>query len=236
MNIFFKSLLVPGSLSLIIIIIGLLLTVKKKKSGKIILTLGVLIYYFFSTTPGSNILLGPLESGLRPVSVSQVEDAEIIVVLSGGAKADVLRSSEVLRVSTLKDHNSTLIISGTEAIADRSSLSAVEAFFINRGIPAENIYVEDRSKNTRENAQQVVEKIGEQDFFLVTSAYHMKRAVREFDRLDASPIPAPTDFRYRHGDYRLLDYLPTSENLRKSDLAVHEYLGIIYYELSSFGN
>lgn len=176
------------------------------------------------------MVIGRLESDFSVLSANEVDKAEIIVVLSGGSKADVLRSSEVLRISTLKEHSPTLIISGTESIdPDRENLSAVESFFINRGIPADNIHIEDKSQNTRENAQNVVETVEDEDFFLVTSAYHMKRALMEFEKLGANPIPAPTDFRKRRDSYRFGDYIPNSENLRKSDLAFHEHFGILYY-------
>jgi len=229
---FLRKLLIPGSLSFILIITGVLfIFIRKKKWGKYLIFGGILVYYVFSITPVSDFIIGRLENEFEVLDVSEIDKAETIVVLSGGSKSDVLRSSEVLRISTLKNHSPTLIISGTESIADRSSLSAVESFFINRGIPAENIYVEDESKNTRENASRVTEKIGEEPFFLVTSAYHMKRAVTEFEKNGANPIPAPTDFRQRRTEYRFGDYLPSSENLRKSDLALHEHFGILYYSV-----
>lgn len=222
--------LVPGSLSFILVIVGMVLIIfRKKKKGKYLVFAGLLVYYVFSITPGADFVIGALEDGFNSLSVEMIDQADTIVVLSGGSKSDVLRSSEVLRISTLKEHSPTLIISGTESIADRTSLSAVESFFINRGIPAENIIVEDKSKNTRENAEQVVELVGGEPFFLVTSAYHMERAVMEFKKNGANPIPAPTDFRKRKNNYLFGDYIPDSENLRKSDLAFHEHFGILYY-------
>ncbi|MGM0439275.1 MAG: YdcF family protein [Patescibacteria group bacterium] len=232
-NLIVRNLLVPGSLSFILVIVGVVfMFLKKKKKGRYMIVAGLFIYYIFSITPGADFVIGNLEENFSTLEVDQIDQAEVIVVLSGGAKSDVLRSSEVLRISNLKDHSPTLIISGTEAIdQDRNSFSAVEAFFINRGIPDKNIYVEDQSNNTRENAKQVVEEVGEEPFFLVTSAYHMKRAVMEFEKLGANPIPAPTDFRKRRETYYFSDYIPSSENLRKSDLALHEHLGILYYRL-----
>lgn len=232
MELFFRRLLIPGSLSFILVMVGVLfIFIRKKKWGKYLIFFGLLVYYTFSITPFADFLIGSLENDYKPLDISDMDKADTIVVLSGGSKADVLRSSEVLRISVLKDHRPTLIISGTESIADRSDFSAVENFFIHRGLPAENIYVEDKSKNTRENAIQTTRKIGDEPFFLVTSAYHMKRAVLEFEKNGANPIPAPTDFRKRKRDYSFGDYIPNSENLRKSDLALHEHFGIIYYNI-----
>ena len=231
-NSLFKNLIVPGSFSFALVLMGVFLILfKKKKKGKYLAFAGLLVYYLFSITPVADFAIRNLESDFTPLSQDLMDEADTIVVLSGGAKADVLRSSEVLRISTLKDHKSKLIISGTQEIANKETRSLVETFFISRGIPAEMIYIEDQSRNTRENARQIAERVGDEPFFLVTSGYHMKRAIMEFEKLGTNPIAAPTDFRAKKNSYVISDYIPNSENLRKSDLAIHEYFGILYYAL-----
>ncbi len=232
-NLIFKSLFVPGSFSFLLILAGLIVYIfRREERGKYFIIAGLIFYFFFSTTPGADLVISPLEKDYTPISIEEMSKADRVVVLSGGKKADVLRRSEVLRISNFKENNLQLIISGTEAVDDmRNDISAIESFFINRGVPAENIYIEDESKNTRENAEKVVERVGESPFLLVTSAYHMKRSLEEFERLGANPIPAPTDFRKKGSDYEFRDFIPSSENLRKSDLAFHEYLGILYYRI-----
>ncbi len=231
----FKALFIPGTLIFLLILAGSILVFSNNgKRGKYLLLFGILSYYFLSITPGANLIINPLEREQEHLSFEKLDEANIVVVLSGGKKSDVLRSWEALRISNLKDHQINIIISGTKTPThhNEENLSAIEIFFASRGIPAENIYIEDNSKNTRENAQRVVEKIGQEPFFLVTSAYHMKRALSEFERLDANPIPAPTDFRAKNQDnYELKEFIPNSGNLRKADLAFHEYFGIIYYRL-----
>ncbi len=227
-----KNFLVPGFFSFFLIFLGfILLLIKKKSPGKYFIIFGLILFSFFSTTFGSDFLIGPLEDDFMVLSADRLNDAEIIVVLSGGRKADALRSSEVIRISSMKNHNASLIVSGTEPLNPKSELSLIEFFFISRGVPSDNIIVEDKSKNTRENAEKVFKKIGEEPFFLVTSAYHMKRAFSEFEKLGAKPIPAPTDFRKKGSPYGFWDYFPNSGNLRNSDLAIHEHLGILYYNI-----
>jgi uncharacterized SAM-binding protein YcdF (DUF218 family) len=63
-------------------------------------------------------------------------------------------------------------------------------------------------------------------FLMVTSAYHMPRAMRLMERKGAHPIPAPTGQRVNESaraGWRSL--LPTADGLRKTDRALHEYLG-----------
>ncbi len=228
-----KYIFLPSSLVLIFLFTGVLVYfLKKKEWGKFLIGLGIAVYFLFSTFPGSNLVIGPLEDGYFPVSEQEIHEADKIVVLSGGKKADTIRRSEVFRIFNLRKDDMEVIISGTESIRKREeSETAIGSFFVDRGVPAEKIKIEDRSINTRENAERTFEKIGETPFFLVTSAYHMERAVREFERVGANPIPAPTDFRKAEYDYGLEGLIPRGFNLRKSDLAFYEYFGIAYYQV-----
>ena len=235
---FFKilqQLLLPSSLVLLLILIGLVfwLILKKKKLGKILMILGILFYYFFSVTIISNYLLLPLESKYFPLEMEDMSAADNIVLLLGGSEADTLRGSEVLRLSHLKNHQVKIIISGTDPLLPTSEEAlGVKRFFVNRGLPEENIVIEGRSRNTWENIRNVKEIVEEEPFFLVTSAYHMTRALREFEKVEAKPIPAPTDFKVKTEKYNALDFFPDAQNLRNSDLAIHEYLGILWYSFA----
>jgi uncharacterized SAM-binding protein YcdF (DUF218 family) len=232
---FFKilqQLLLPSSFILVLILIGLILWLvsKKKKLGKILMIAGILLYYLFSITTVSNCLLLPLENKYSPLSEEEMEKADEIVLLLGGKEADVLRGSEVLRISYLRDREVKIIISGTDPLLPTSEEAlGVKKFFVSRGLEEENIIIEGRSRNTWENIRNVKEIVGEEPFFLVTSAYHMERAKREFEKVEANFIPAPTDFKVKTEKYNALDFFPDAQNLRNSDLAVHEYLGILWY-------
>jgi len=235
--IFFKilqQLLLPSSFVLLLILIGfvLLLVSKKKKLGKFLLIVGILLYYLFSITPVANYLLSPLENKYSSLKMEDMSRAGKAVLLLGGKEADVLRGSEVLRISHLKKHEVEIIISGTDPLLPTSEEAlGIKRFFVNRGLPEENIVIEGKSRNTWENIRNVKEIVGEEPFFLVTSAYHMTRVLREFEKVEANPIPAPTDFKVKTEKYNALDFFPDAQNLRNSDIAVHEYLGILWYEI-----
>jgi len=228
-----QSIILPSVFVPLIILLGLISLFRKSKvkMGRILVLIGLILYYLFSITPISDLLLLPLEKDYSSVKVDEVNSADKIVLLLGGRESDVLRASEVLRITHLVDHQSQLIISGTDPLNPRSEEAlAVRSFFTNRGVPAENIIVEGRSRNTWENVRNIKEIVGDEPFFLVTSAYHMKRSIKEFKKVNAQPIPAPMDFK-RKGSYTLYNYIPSSLNLRNSDLAIHEYFGIIFYKL-----
>jgi uncharacterized SAM-binding protein YcdF (DUF218 family) len=82
--------------------------------------------------------------------------------------------------------------------------------------------------NTAGEAQSVLRALGREPFLLVTSAYHMPRAVLLMEREGALPIPAPTGHRVR--DPRSIgwrDFLPRASGLSNTERAMHEYLGLL---------
>ncbi len=226
-----QQIILPSVFIPIIILIGIVFVFSSKryKLGRILLIIGLALYYIFSITPTVDLLLKPLEQEYS--TVSDIQKADKIALLLGGRESDVLRSSEVLRIAHLTDHTTQIIISGTDSQNPNSGEAlAVRNFFINRGVPKDNIIIEGNSRNTKENVKNIYDIVGDEHFFLVTSAYHMKRAMLEFEKLGANPIPAPIDFK-SVGEYGILSYIPNSKNLRNSDLAMHEYFGIIFYNM-----
>jgi len=212
--------------------LAFLLVLKKKKLGKTLIISGILLYYFFSITPIGNLLLSPLENKYSFLKIEDMDKADKAVLLLGGKEADVLRGSEVLRISHLRNQDIKIIISGTDPLLPTSEEAlAVKQFFASRGLNEENIIIEGKSRTTWENIRNVKEIVGENPFFLVTSAYHMERAIREFEKVMANPIPVPTDFKIKTEKYNIIDFFPNAQNFRNSNLAFHEYFGILWYNI-----
>jgi len=222
--------LLPSVFVLVLILIGIILIFRKKrgKLGKILIILGILLYYLFSITPVADLIISPLEKQYQPVQKEELNKADKIVLLLGGKESDVLRASEVLRLYNLQ---SAIIISGRDPLSPKiEEAKEVKEFLVERGIPAENIILEDKSRNTKESAKNVKEMVSGEPFFLVTFAYHMPRSMESFQKMGANPIAAPADFKIKES-YDILDFFPNAENLRNSDIALHEYFGILWYRL-----
>lgn len=98
------------------------------------------------------------------------------------------------------------------------------------GVPREVLRLERRSSNTHENASNAARMVPRlpQRISLVTSAMHMPRALMEFQAAGFDVCPLPTDFRSVPA--RLPDsLLPTSNSLSKTEAALHETLGNVFY-------
>jgi uncharacterized SAM-binding protein YcdF (DUF218 family) len=86
---------------------------------------------------------------------------------------------------------STLPIQRTEA---RSAL----AYWESKGLPRNNIELEERSHNTAENAFYAAQHLGDRKqkkWLLVTSAWHMPRAMTAFALAGVNVVPYPVDYR-----------------------------------------
>jgi len=96
------------------------------------------------------------------------------------------------------------------------------------GVPDAAIVVLSEPADTHSEAVELARALGRSPFVLVTSAYHMPRAMRLMELADARPIPAPTGQRVVEDmSWSFHRLLPTAEGLRRTEQALHEYLGLI---------
>ena len=101
------------------------------------------------------------------------------------------------------------------------------------GIPGEVILIEGRSRNTYENAletKQILKDKQIDKILLVTSAFHMPRALATFRTVGIDAVPSPSS--YSIVDYvrpRILDWVPSVGNLVRMQAVIHEKLGILVY-------
>jgi uncharacterized SAM-binding protein YcdF (DUF218 family) len=106
------------------------------------------------------------------------------------------------------------------------------AFYLEQGVDLARVTLEAGSRTTRENARQVAALLGarcQEPWLLVTSAWHMPRAVAEFESVGCRVTPYPVDFRTgastAWSDYAL------ARSLMQWQTALHEWLGLAVYAL-----
>ena len=91
------------------------------------------------------------------------------------------------------------------------------------GVPQDAIVLESRSLDTMDEARLLKPILGENKFALVTSAYHMRRAVLTFKRMGLDPILAPADFMTKGVFQTRVDtFLPSPMGMGLSQMAIHE--------------
>jgi uncharacterized SAM-binding protein YcdF (DUF218 family) len=110
--------------------------------------------------------------------------------------------------------------------------SLAARLFESFGIAKERILLEDKSRDTDENARFTKEllqpKPGER-WLLVTSAHHMPRSIGVF-RAAGFPVEAyPVDFRTRGAIDLLRPFSNVGDGLRRTDTAAREWVGLAVY-------
>lgn len=104
------------------------------------------------------------------------------------------------------------------------------------GVPVDRILVTGRVSNTADEARAaatLVPATGAEprSILLVTSAFHMVRAVEQFERAGFRVIPYPVDFRSSDRGVSLLDFVPGPGGLAQTHVALREMYGRWYYRL-----
>lgn len=245
MSEFFDGLSDPLALALLGLLIAAVWAfwVRKRLLGGLLSVL-FLWLYFLGITPGADLLLRPLEDAHPALIMPPSREVAAVVVLTGGEAAspgrpvtsDLSESSlerliEGIRVWRMLGKSVPLIFVGGAGIPGRgaeSPLMAAAAMAL--GVPEEVISWESTSRNTYENALAVRDILGRRPFVLVTSAFHMPRAVEIFRKLGTTPIPAPCGQRTLRA-YIPYDFIPRAINLWHAAHALREYLAILWYRL-----
>jgi uncharacterized SAM-binding protein YcdF (DUF218 family) len=241
----------PLPLSLEISFLGLFLLwfTSKQKTGKVLVSIGFLILTPLSYGPISDQLLASLESRYISYDANDSDEnskfkARFVVVLGGGHTSDptlpitsqidgfsLVRLVEGIRIYR-KYPSSRLLLSGGGAFQPVPNAEAMASVAKEIGVNANDMITETKSKDTKDEANMIKPMVGSNPFILVTSAWHMPRAMAMFKRQGMNPIPAPTGhLAKKRGLLKPRAFFPNIDDLYKSKWAIHEYLGMAWAKL-----
>jgi len=230
----------PIMLVIIVILIGLI----KNKKKLIYIAIGVL--YIISTPIFSNNFFKLVEGSEYRKPISAIDSEDAIVVLSGMLEINEIGDSTNVEwgdpdrffggIALYKAGKAQkLIFTGGKMPWDNAKKTEGEVlkeYAISNGIPAEKIIVTKDVENTADEAVAVKELIGSsKKIILVTSAYHMYRAKRIFEKQGIEVIPFKVDYKVaRSLKNTIMDFLPDAENLKQTETGIRELIGrSIYY-------
>lgn len=211
--------------------------------------LGAFLAAAFS--PIGNLLLTPLEQRFPGLPADSPASIDGIIVLGGSY--DTVTHSYMSTIYLREDTEpmgvvpalarrypkARIVISGgmDPSVPGPSEAAIVKGYFISFGIPADRITLEESSKTTAENARFTAETIrpgpGTQ-WILVTSAYHIPRAIGAFRKAGFNVIACPAGWRTQGWKDSWLPESTATENLRRVDVAIHEWMGLLTYRLSGY--
>jgi uncharacterized SAM-binding protein YcdF (DUF218 family) len=222
------------------------LVVSRRRHGLSLIVAGTVALVAIGILPISSLMVIPLEDRFpAPVLPAHVDG---IVVLGGSIspKLSVARGRPAVRDASERLFSAAtlariypaarLILCGgivspypnavPESTVMRELLTSI-------GVPAERLEIETKSRNTYENALYAMElaqpKPGE-TWVLVTSGNHMPRAVGSFRKAGWTILPYPVDY-LSDGTLSIESGFELSKELRRIDIAAHEWIGLLGYSL-----
>jgi uncharacterized SAM-binding protein YcdF (DUF218 family) len=192
-------------------------------------------------------LLAPLENRFPPSPVLP-RQIDGVIMLGGSIDHDltVARRQLVLRdpgerfvalVGLARRYPEARLVlaEGKGSLGPRELEEALPAkpFFADLGIDRGRVIVEYQARNTYENGlltKRLVNYQAGQQWILITSAWHMPRAVGVFRKAGWPVIPYPVDYR-TNGTFIKHRGLDLKGGLERFSLAVREWVGLAVYRL-----
>lgn len=237
-----SALILPPASLLFLSLLGLFLLNRRPRLGKALLFGSTLLLLILSVPWVANELEASLE--VYPViQPAQLAEAEAIVVLGGGAYrnmpeygGDVVSSYSLERVHyaahLYQQRPLPVLVTGGAPASWVSEGALMKSVLQDEfGIPVR--WVEDRSLDTTDNAEfsaAILKSAGVQKIALISHSFHLRRAVPLFEAQGLTVIPAPTLLT---GDAdHWLAFIPGG-GLKTSQLALHEWLGILANKLKA---
>jgi len=236
----------PGSL----ILLGLLgIYFWQKRWGKWLALSSFILLWLLSTAPVRNILATSLEYQYPPYHLNQtLPDNTAIVLLGNGVQErapdyqgkDTLSRFGMMRTvyaaHIAKHTHLPIYATGGIPLSGRmtSESSVMKHWLVNFGINTAHIHEEPQANTTWENAtftKDLLERKNINTIILVTSAWHIPRAVWCFEQQGLQVIPAPTDYLTDRANYDVRSFLPRWDRLAESGHILHEYLGLFWYKM-----
>lgn len=242
----------PSSLAVLAILVGLWLTRRGRMSrlGRCLAWGGALALIVGGLTPVGNLLVLPLEQRFASVPAPAPTDRVDGIILLGGFEDGWVSSgrgglglneaaervTEGLRLALKHPEAKVVFTGGVGGLLARNVEASlpVGRFLIDAGIAEDRLILENKSRNTYENAvftrELVTPKPGER-WYLVTSAFHMPRSVGLFRKAGFDVIAYPVDYRTRGPEdlARFFEKIP--QGLMRLDLGANEWLGLIAYRV-----
>jgi uncharacterized SAM-binding protein YcdF (DUF218 family) len=245
LKIFAVLLTPPASLAVGALLALVLLAFRWRRLALLVLVLAVAHVVILSFQPVGDALMGSLERRARAAAALAPPCCyDAIVVLGGGIapahppempEPDLNEGADrIWQAARLWKRGAAprIIVSGGSFLAQHGGPGLTEAdamrvFLIDLGVPADAITDEGKALNTIENIRNVRAIIGNGRVALVTSAYHMPRAMQLAAQAGLDVGAFPTDYQVVPATRLPWDnWLPSIDGMNLSNLALREIIAL----------
>jgi uncharacterized SAM-binding protein YcdF (DUF218 family) len=230
---------------------------RNRRLKNCLLMAAAFLYLVFIISPLAEIVMAPLERSYAPLlKLEASTQVQTIVVLSSygeehfstpitsNISEDTLyRIVEGIRLYRQIPAAKLLMSGGTLREGDPPISRLMAEFAGAEGVPQEDLLTEENSQDTYENLLEVQKMLGSKPFVLVTSAYHLPRAMAIARKLHMHAIAVPAQIYTLQHFPPHMSWSAWSERVAQSFLrpslrrlfilqrAYHEYVGYGWYKL-----
>ena len=199
-------------------------------------------------SPLPNVLLLPLEQRFARADLNAAPVTGFII-LGGGEDAEIAlkrhahalneggeRISEAVALARLLPFARIVFSGGTSRVlaGTQTEATATREMLLGMGVSPERLSIEEHSRDTWENAtfsKVLIAPIPDERWLLVTSAWHMPRAMGVFRQAGFAVEPWPVDYRTGGWEDAVLFAASPADGMRHHELAAKEYTGLLAYWL-----
>lgn len=241
----------PSSVAVLAVMVGvgLLSFGRAPRLSRLLAWGGLALIVAGGLTPLGNVLILPLEQRFAEVAPPEpgsrvdgiillggFEDAHVSSGRGGlGLNEAAERLTEGLRLALRHPEAKVVFTGGAGGLFSGADASGpVGAFLAEAGVDPSRLVLESQSRNTFENAvltRDLVRPQAGSRWLLVTSAYHMPRAVGLFRKVGFDIIAYPVDYRTRGADDLTRFFSRIPQGLMRLDVAVNEWMGLMAYRV-----
>lgn len=241
----FAFLVSPFSWIVLFLLLGIFAKDAQRKKRSLITSLVLLLFF------SNSFILDEFTHAweIEVVKYGKEKPHDIGIVLGGGVTYDAIskrvkyghnmqRYTDAIDLYKRGIIKKILVSSGSGSMVyDWKEADWIQKMYIQFGVAEQDIWVENRSRNTAENAQFSKQMLDSLNFqgsaYLITSATHMRRAMACFNKagIKADPysVNKMTGKRVFYPDHL---FLPNAYALVKWDALIHEWIGCIAYKLT----
>lgn len=205
------------------------------------------LLYVLSMPIVADNLFDALESSYEKLEPASLTDADAIVVLSG--MIYTVQTSNGIDyewgdpdrffggIALYKLHKAgRIIFTGGKLPWQTTSLpegEILKKYAIEMGVNEKDISITEEVENSAQEAAAVRKLLLQEKphILLVTSAFHMPRAKSLFEKAGLSVTEFPVDFKTPQKSLTPMDFLPSTTHFAKSEAALREALGRLYYQI-----
>lgn len=241
----------PSSLILLLLLAGFFLHARRRvKAGRRCFAAAAAAYAISGLSPLGNALILPLEMRFERPDLAASSHIQGIIVLGGAIDTRVSAAHRDIGLNEAAERmteavalarrlpQARVVFSGGDGgllYVSEPEAAAARRLFEALGVEPSRLLFEAGSRNTYENAAFTRELLLRQSpgrWLLVTSAFHMPRAMALFRAAGVEVLPWPVDYRTR-GQADLTRFFSSpAEGLRRVDIACREWAALVVYWLT----